>query len=342
MESAVLAAHLMMGSRLALVLLIGLVLGGLPGCRSDYAGPLLKPRSLSGGIVLPHLPAEPPPGPPADARLCREGRTTVRGHVLSLPPDFSAPTGDYDLVIHFHGNTDAVEESYRRAGVNAPLVIVNLGAGATRYVRRFADPSRLPGILRRVDEKLAARGLKHPHRRRLALSAWSAGYGAVMRILEHRELAAQVDAVLLLDGLHARRMPVTGGIDRQDLAPFAAFAARAAIDDALFVITHSDIEPEGPLVSVDDCSGFLLRKLRIERRPMSGRIAPTTLAAAHAAYATRSLLPLELSSVARHGGLVVRAFEGRSPEHHIAHLFQMEELALHDLEHRWSDHGPTA
>ena len=322
-------------------LLLGLLLCGAVGCHRDSTVAALDPQALRGTLRMPQLPEPTEPAPAADAKLRRAGRTTVRGHVMTIPPGFSARDGSYDLVIHFHGNPNAVEESYRRAGIDAAVVIVNLGAGATRYIRQFADPGQLEGILRRVDTKLAERGLERPKRRRLALSAWSAGYGAVMRVLDQPSVAAQVDAVLLLDSLHARRMPGTGGIDRQDLAPFRGFAARAAAGKALLVISHSDIEPEGPLVSVDDCSDYLLEQVGVRRRIASGRVAPTTLEAALAAYAPRSLFPLDLVTEARRGGLLVRGFEGRAPEHHIAHLFQMEQLVLDDL-HRWWAATPGA
>lgn len=325
----------MRSTRLTLTLLLGLMLGQL-ACRGDSAGVLLGPRGLSGTIQVPRLPPPVRPALPPAVHEIPQARTTVHGHVLSIPPGFSSKDGAYDLAIHFHGNPNAVEESYRRAGINAVVVVVNLGEGATRYVERFADPGQLQGILRRVDEKLAEQGLDHPRRRHLALSSWSAGYGAIMRVLDHADSAALVDAVLLLDGLHARRMPVTHGIDHQDLDPFTSFAVRASAGEALLVITHSDIEPVGPLVSADDCSDHVLEQVQVKRRPVSGRIEPTTLEAALAFYAPRSLVPLELDSVARRGGLIVRGYEGRAPEHHIAHLFQMETLVLDDLRRWWS------
>ncbi|MBW2522830.1 MAG: hypothetical protein JRI23_01580 [Deltaproteobacteria bacterium] len=326
-----------MSSRfVALALALGALLVGSAGCAGDGHAPLVSARSLGQMVRIPRLPARDRAEPRADATLKRAGRTTVRGHLMVIPPRFSSADGAYDVVVHFHGNPNAVAESVQRAGINAVLVIVNLGAGATRYVKRFADPGRLRAILRRVDEKLADRGLREPRRRRLALSAWSAGYGGIMRVLGDAATAADVDAVLLLDALHARRLPATRGIDRGDLAPFAAFAKRAAAGKALLLITHSEIEPEGPLVSVDDCSGFLLEQLGVRRVPTVGWVAPTSLDAAHASYAARSLLPLDLASVARQGGLVVRGYEGSTPEHHIAHLFQMEPLALDDLRRWWA------
>lgn len=322
---------------LCLILALGLLLAAPAGCHHPHpAAAQLGVRPLSSAVPVPHLPAPPRPAPRADARLRRSGRAAVHGNPLTILPSFSSPDGAYDLAIHFHGNPDAVAESYRRADINAVLVIVNLGAGATRYVNRFCDPTELEAILRGVDAELTERGLAHPHRRRLALSAWSAGYGAVLRVLGNPATSALPDAVLLLDGLHARRMPVTGRLDEQDLDPFAAFAARAADRRALLVITHSNIEPEGPIVSADDCTNHVLDRLGVERRRACGHVAPSPLAAAHAVYAERHLWPLELRSVARRGGLIAKAYEGRAPEHHVAHLFQMELLVLDDLRRWWA------
>src|SRR4051812_29454183 len=97
--------------------------------------------------------------------------------------------------------THLVEDSFGVAGVNAAVVIVNLGIGSGVYEDRFSSPDELHELLARAQRTLERRGLAHAHLRRLGLSSWSAGYGAVLRIIENPALAEQVDSIVLLDGM---------------------------------------------------------------------------------------------------------------------------------------------
>jgi hypothetical protein len=44
---------------------------------------------------------------------------------------------------------------------------------------------------------------------------------------------------------------------------------------------------------------------------------------------------LEQTTQARAGGMLVRGYVGKSPEHHMAHLIQMSVTVLPDLAERW-------
>src|SRR5262249_48405738 len=132
----------------------------------------------------------------ADARLDKEHRNSASGGVLVLPPSFASADGTYDLVLHFHGNTDLVEESFAVSKLNAAVLIQNLGIGSGPYEDKYTNPASFRDTLERVDEAMARRGLREPRRRRVAITAWSAGYGAAARILENAANADMVDTVL--------------------------------------------------------------------------------------------------------------------------------------------------
>ena len=106
----------------------------------------------------------------ADEHLSRQGRSPIAGGLLTILPGFHSGDGAYDLVIHFHGNTDLVEESYARIPLNAVVVIMNLGNGSGPYEDRFANPLVLPEVLGRVQTTMEKRGLRTPKLDRLALS----------------------------------------------------------------------------------------------------------------------------------------------------------------------------
>src|SRR6185503_17275870 len=98
---------------------------------------------------------------------------------LAIPPSFESEDGAYDIAIHFHGNTDLVEDSFAIAKINAVVVMVNIGIGSGPYEGRFSNPDVFKELLTRVKGQLEKRGLANPTQRRIALTAWSAGYGAV-------------------------------------------------------------------------------------------------------------------------------------------------------------------
>jgi hypothetical protein len=273
--------------------------------------------------------------PSADAALVRERRSPVSGGLLTLPPSFHSQDGAYDLVIHFHGNTDLVEESFAIAGVNAVVVIMNLGIGSGPYEDRFGNPGALPEMLERTQTTMEKRGLLHPHLRRLALSGWSAGYGAVLKVLEQPALAAKVDAVLLLDGIHVGYQPESSDLIMARLLPFTRFAREAVEGRKLFSITHTDITPVGHYAGTRETTDALLREVGVERTP--GGVMPQMpyLRSIDGVIAKKKLIPMEPETTASRGGLHVRGYTGDQPDHHIAHLVHMAVTVLPELVEWW-------
>ena len=294
---------------------------------------------------MPLVAAEPAPAAAnatrsgsdrADASLARKGRSPLAGGLLTLPPAFASADGGYDLVIHFHGNTDLVEESFARIPLNAVVVIMNLGTGSGPYEDRFANPLALPEVLGRVQATMEKRGLRNPVLHRVALTAWSAGYGAVLRILEQPTLAEQIDAVVLLDGIHCGYRPYSTALQLDRIAPFERFA-RAAIDHGkLFSITHSEITPIGKYAGTRETTDALLQLVGVPRIPGGETPPPVTLTSIEGVIARKSLRPLLPRSEAHAGGLHVRGYVGDQPEHHTMHLIEMSVTALPDLEQHWA------
>lgn len=307
---------------------------------------IAKVRILRDAAVAPVASEEPvvTVAPPAvveraDAALARSGRSPVAGGLLMIPPAFSSADGRYDLVIHFHGNTDLVEESYARLPLNAVVLMMNLGRNSGPYEDRFSNPLALPEILGRVQTTLEKRGLRNPSRRRLALSAWSAGYGAVLRTLEHPALADQVDAVVLLDGIHCGYKPGTTTLMLERLAPFERLARAAMEGKKLFSITHSEITPVGRYAGTKETTDALLARVGVARTPGGETPPQLALAAIDGVIARKSIRPLVPRSEATSGELHVRGYVGDQPETHSMHLIEMSVTALPDLVRYWA--APT-
>jgi hypothetical protein len=269
----------------------------------------------------------------ADADLDRASLNPLSTGFVILPPSFNSADGAYDLVVHFHGHTKLVEESFVHAGVNAVLAIVNLGLGSAAYDAQFATRFALPVVLDRAQATLEKRGLKHGKLRRLALSAFSAGYGAVRGVLNQPALAERVDAVLLLDGLHTGFMPRDHSLDEGRLAPFLRFAKQAAAGKKLFSITHSEITPNGDYASTRATTDALLAHVGASR--VHGDGAPE-LPALASLVNVKKLVPFVQRSEAQKGCLHVRGFAGTEEPDHIMHMAEMSVTVLPELARYWA------
>jgi hypothetical protein len=154
--------------------------------------------------------------------------------------------------------------------------------------------------------------LKHPIKlKRVILSGFSAGYGAIRRIISTTSNFSRVDAVLLLDGIHAgyipdRRVMAEGGqIDTTNLMAFRGYAAAASVKNARtkFLITHSEIFP-GAYVSTTEATDWLLHSLSIRRTPVL-RWGP---------------LGMQQLSKSRRNHFAIYGFAGNTARDHVDHV----------------------
>lgn len=148
-----------------------------------------------------------------------------------------------DVIVHFHGAYTTVIPRYLATDLDAVLVIVNLGLFSGPYTNAYAIRANVDGLLERIEGSIAEHcKLANARITRLALSSWSAGYGAVEQFLRYRP--ERVDAVLLADGLHVgfcdKRHRVVN-VDALDV--FVRFARQATRGEKLMSITHSAITP---------------------------------------------------------------------------------------------------
>jgi hypothetical protein len=258
-----------------------------------------------------------------DANLDTPKRlVTTGGRVIYLPNGCRTVSRPFDLLVHFHGAPTVLEPTFERSDIDGVLVILNLGIGSGRYDEAFRYPGSFDALLQRTSmaiHDLCPNAVSAPAR--VALSAWSAGYGAVFRILDHDKDARRIDAVLLADGLHANFEP--GGvyehrIETEQMAPFVTFADEAVSGKKLFAITHSSILT--PYASTTQTSDFLLAQENVERVPAN--IAPPR----------PGMLP---ETRADAGNFHVMGFAGDNEQAHCDHLHAFGDTLLPYLKQRW-------
>ncbi|MFM7242651.1 MAG: hypothetical protein ACKO40_00560 [Planctomycetaceae bacterium] len=213
-----------------------------------------------------------------------------------------------DLLIHFHGAVDTIRGAMERAGTSATVVVVNQPGLSAAYAAPFRDDPKLFGAL--LAEPPRAGGgddAPTPRWRRVTLSCFSAGYGAVREVLRDEHSAARVDAIVAADSIYAgldETTPADGvrHIDPRDMAGFLAFARSAEAGEKVFVITHS-AQPT-PYASTTETANFLLAALGIAREPV----------------ATAADEGFPQTSRAGRGRFEVLGFAGASGPAHLFHL----------------------
>jgi hypothetical protein len=282
--------------------------------------------------VVARLVPPPPEPPSADAHLEREGFGHIPGGVVFVPSTFSSKDGAYDLYLHFHGNTKVVLESAEYAGLNAIVAVVNLGVNSAPYLDAYELQGSFERTLGAVGRALGDRGLEHGHLRRVAVGSWSGGYGAVSRLLDRN--ANALDAVLVLDGIHCGFLEDGKALNVLVISPFLRGAKRAAEGKLLFSITHSEIDP-GSYAGTYLTAGYLLDAVHGTRGEPLGVPEHVQLKSAEGAVSKKLEKRMEPLYEARVGSFHVRGYHGNSPEHHMAHLFQMGATVLPELVERW-------
>ncbi|MBI5532272.1 MAG: hypothetical protein HY898_06140 [Deltaproteobacteria bacterium] len=282
--------------------------------------------------------ASAPAGPAADEKLRRERPSGIKGGVLLIPSTFSSANGEYDLVLHFHGDVKIVLESVEAAKVNAVLGVINLGVGSGYYESAYTLPGTYEALLAQVQQVVEDRGLKGARLRRVALMSWSAGYGAISTILQVRQKKDPLDALLMADGLHCGRLPERPKeINFRQMAPFVEAAKAAANGKLLFSITHSDIDPKS-YVPTAEAASYLLEAVKESGVKNVDLVAPERLKLKAAAFAVEPKLVkyLEPKRDVMVGSFHVRGFTGETTEDHVAHLTQMGATFLPELASRWA------
>ncbi|MCC6552133.1 MAG: hypothetical protein IT372_03800 [Polyangiaceae bacterium] len=338
-------------------LLVSRALAGMPPVAVATWRTLLSyGHALAGARLATSRPPHPealfaaPEAAAPPAKIRHEGYASIRGGVLFTPDTFAPRGGVYDLLVHFHGNTQVVRESAEVAGLDAAVAVINLGIGSGPYEEAYAVPGTYEALLEEIEDALVQRGVERPHLRRVALSSWSAGYGSISKILDVRRGTDPLDAILVLDGIHTgwiggARDPAApaslfaspGALNTLPLAPFARAVKQAAAGSLLFTITHSEIDPI-TYVGTSLTADYLLEiaaGAAVKRTPAAAAPPHLALRSAEGAVAKRLEKRMIPTTEARIGQLHVRGYRGNTPEHHMAHLLQMAATVLPDLADRW-------
>ena len=223
---------------------------------------------------------------------------------LFVPAGMKASDG-VPVLFFFHGGTWLPEV----AGARNKLAVVSVqaGAGSATYGDLFKDPARFGALLKEAETKAGVRF------GRVMLGGWSAGCGAIRQILGAPDAYARVDAALMIDGIHTdyaegKPGPLESKIGTQNLDIWVQLGRDAIAGRKRAMVTHSEIFP-GTFASTTETADYLLRELRVVRRPVLKWGA----------------MGLQQLSEARAGRFVLIGYAGNSAPDHVDQLHSLPE-----------------
>ncbi len=176
----------------------------------------------------------------------------------------------YDVLVHFHGHKPA-RKIVQPFSDRLVYVGIDLGTLTGDYSKPLSKDDAFQDLLHSLRIALQKHtGKQKAHVRTLTLSGWSAGVGAIPTLL--KRFSADIDALVLLDGLHAGwklDKPTDGtaaSVEVRYLTPVIAFAKQAIAGEKRLVITHSEVPTEG-YAPTRVTADRLLQALDLKRQP---------------------------------------------------------------------------
>jgi hypothetical protein len=211
------------------------------------------------------------------------------------------------LLLFFHGG-DSVPELAVSKLQNLAVITVQAGAGSSNYERLFDDPARFPSIIAEAESRS---GLKFSE---ISLGGWSAGCGALRKILNDPPSYTRVNRVLCIDGVHTGYVdgkpgPLESEIDTSNLQIWLRFGRDAIGGKKRLIITHTEIFP-GTFASTTETADWLIHEWGLTPHPVV-RWGP---------------MQTQILSDVSAGGLRVVGFAGNSAPDHVDQLHSLPEF----------------
>jgi hypothetical protein len=247
----------------------------------------------------------------ADTSTFDDWAPLTKGRFIAPREGALDASGHFDLVLHFHGDDPVLRELVHS---QQKLVLYSLTLDPSQsYAPLFSGSGLFDSIVQQIEQSLSESRGSEGHVDHLAVSAWSAGFTAISAILAQPE-SSRVDAVVLIDGLHAPRQ---ADLLELQLRPFVEYARSAAAGERFMLVTHSSIDPPD-FASTTESAHHLIASL--EGRPQAVR--------------RKDALGLQLIEFFTRDNFHVRGYAGNDKADHCAQLALLRD-AFTALGRRW-------
>lgn len=211
------------------------------------------------------------------------------------------------LLFFFHGG-DWIPELAAAKQRNMAVISIQAGAGSGTYEQLFADPARFTKL---IAEAGAKSNLTFGE---IDLGGWSAGCGALRKILSDPASYNRVNRVICLDGVHAgyangKPGPAESDLDASNLQVWLRLGRDAIAGKKRFIITHTEIFP-GTFASTTETADWLLHAWGLSAHPVL----------------RRGPMKTQILSQTKSRGLLVVGFAGNSAPDHVDQLHSLPEF----------------
>ncbi len=174
---------------------------------------------------------------------------------------YQRPGSVADVLVHFHGDPQTYWNNAQYANLNAILVTVNYSGLSSAYSTPFSNSALFQQVLDEARTKVRQESDIPDNLQwdKLAVSSFSAGYGAVREILKSATYRNDIDALLAADSLYAMTAGDGTPLDSQ-MADYKTFAGLAKNGTKTFLFSHSQV-PTFTYETTQECGDELMQFL---------------------------------------------------------------------------------
>ncbi len=185
-----------------------------------------------------------------------------------IPSTYYQRSGDVaDVLVHFHGDPQTYWNNAQYANLNAIIVTVNYSGLSSAYSTPFSNSALFQQVLDEALTKVRQQSdiPNDLQWDKLAVSSFSAGYGAVREILKSANYRNDIDALLAADSLYATTAADGTALDSQ-MVDYKTFANLAKAGTKTFLFSHSQV-PTYTYESTQETGNELMQYLGISASP---------------------------------------------------------------------------
>ena len=219
-----------------------------------------------------------------------------------------------DVLVHFHGDPQTFWNNAKYANLNTIIVTVNYSGLSSAYSTPFSNASLFQSLLNEALDKVTDEAFIPDTLQwdKIAVSSFSAGYGAVREILKSPTYRNDIDVLLAADSLYATTAGDGTPLDSQ-MVDYKTFATLAKNGSKTFMFTHSQV-PTYTYESTQEIGDELMQFLGISATAIN----------------TNGLGTLNFNRTAQTGNFRLWGATGEDGDSHLEHLRYIGEF-LEDL-----------
>jgi hypothetical protein len=159
---------------------------------------------------------------------------------------YQRPGNVADVIVHFHGDPQTYWNNAKWANLNTIIVTVNYNGLSSAYETPFSNSALFQSVLDQALTKVRAESDIPDNLQwdKVAVSSFSAGYGAVRQILKSSTYQSEISSLLTADSMYATTA-ADGTPDDTQMAGYKTFALAAKNGQKTFLLSHSQVATSG-------------------------------------------------------------------------------------------------